>query len=142
MYRNTLVSKVEKKLIYFLQKMIKSKRLTASLLKKKPTWSFIQTIIITTFALRVLLRDGINHGNKRLHWKGTEGGGEQKKNQRIRDVFFCLIKVRQCVRSLVLLFGRSFFSFVRSLRMSYTHTAISSCFRSLFRFFVYMSFAQ
>lgn len=55
--------------------MIKSKRLTAGLLKKKPTWSFIQTIFITTFALGVLLRDGINHGNKWLHWKGTEGGG-------------------------------------------------------------------
>lgn len=84
MYRNTLVSKVEKKLIYFLQKMIKSKRLTASLLKKKPTWSFIQTIIITTFALRVLLRDGIDHGNKWLHWKGKErrgGGGVEEKSK-------------------------------------------------------------
>ena len=63
--------------------MIKSKRLTAGLLKKKPTWSFIQTKFITTFALGVLLRDGINHGNKRLHWKGTEGGGgveEKSKN--------------------------------------------------------------
>ena len=82
MYRNTLVSKVEKKLIYFLQKMIKSKRLTASLLKKKPTWSFIQTIIITTFALSVILRDGIDHGNKWLHWKGKErrgGGGSRRK---------------------------------------------------------------
>lgn len=61
--------------------MIKSKRLTASLLKKKPTWSFIQTIIITTFALSVLLRDGIDHGNKWLHWKGKErrGGGSRRK---------------------------------------------------------------
>lgn len=66
MDRISLVSKVEKKLIYFLQKMIKSKRLTAGLLKKKPTWSFIQTIFITTFA--ALERNG-----------GAGEGGSRRK---------------------------------------------------------------
>lgn len=80
MYRNTLVSKVEKKLIYFLQKMIKSKRLTASLLKKKPTWSFIQTIIITTFALFEM---ELIMGTSGCTGKERRGGGgveEKSKN--------------------------------------------------------------
>ena len=59
--------------------MIKSKRLTAGLLKKKPTWSFIQTKFITTFALGVLLRDGINHGTSGCTGKERRGGGGSRR---------------------------------------------------------------
>lgn len=60
------------------------------------------------------------------------GGGVEEKSKNS----WCLLLLDQgsLVRSFPCSSVRSFFFIVRSLRMSYTYTAISSCFRSLFRF--------
>ena len=137
MDRISLVSKVEKNWFIFYKKMRKSKRLTAGLLKKKPTWSFIQTIFITTFALRVLLRDGINHGNKRLHWKGTEGGGGSRR--KIKEFVMSSFAWSRFVSAFVplffcsvVLFFRSFVRYVCHIHIQPSRHALDHYFVSLF----------
>lgn len=69
--------------------MIKSKRLTAGLLKKKPTWSFIQTIFITTFAgyffeMELIMGTSGCTGKER---RGGGGGSRRKIKEFVMSSF-------------------------------------------------------
>lgn len=137
MDRISLVSKVEKKLIYFLQKNDKVKEANCRSPEEKTDMEFYSNNIYNNICW-VLLRDGINHGNKWLHWKGMEGGGGGSR-RKIKEFVMSSFAWSRFVSAFVplffcsvVLFFRLFVRYVCRIHIQPSRNALDHYFVSLF----------